>query len=313
MSEPIIRKYGFPKKILDTKYGIMGGLIFPASLICSFKLTIKKDKDFKSYEDLFGDVLNASPMLRSKVINTDYVPTQQVSYHRLDQYQDIVFSRTKGESNKEPDFETKDHMFDLDLKLLITKSLAEVASFVSPDQELNLTDTGFLIKNGASTKMERSGALLSKRFFYVQSICYGDRFDQDSKDPKREREKEHIRKIMRTKKNLALIFPYWLQISTKEFVPLEDQTVEMVLALDRIFHRVFAYRRKAQSKLETFFMFAMNNPESTNPMDYAICLTKVSNGHLDASCIELIESPKKISSLLYGLYMDNNIKEDANA
>ena len=311
MPDPIVRTYGTPKKILDTKYGIMGGLIFPASLICRGKLTVNGKT--RNYEDLFEDVLNASPLLRSKVMKTGYVSTLPASYHRLDMYKNKVFSRTPKEPNKEPDFKTAEHVFDLDLKLLITKCLAEVASFVFPDQDLNLTDSGFFIKNGDSTKMERSGVLLSKRFFYVQSICYGDRFDHDSKDTEREREKEHIRKIMRTKKHLVLIFPYWLTISTTKFVPLEDQAVEMVLALDRIFHRVFAYRFESQPRLATFFMFAMNNPESKNPADYTMCLTEIKNGHLNEKYIELIEAPKEISCLLFDMYMNNKIKEDYNA
>lgn len=312
MSEPTVRTYGTPKKILNTKYGIMGGIIFPASLICHGKLALE-DKDFKSYEDLFGDVLNASPLLRSKVMKTYYAPDQQVSYYRLDNYKDKVFFRTPKESNKEPDFETQNHVFDLDLKFLITSCLAEVASFVSPVQELYITDNRFFIKNGDSTKMERKGALLSKRFFYVQSICYGNKFDQDSKDTEIEREKEGIREKMRIEKNLVLIFPYWLTISTNEFIPLEEQAVEMVLALDRIFHRVFAYRHEAQPHLETFFMFAMNNPQSNNPMDYAICLTEVKNGHMNTNCVELIEAPKEISSLLFDQYISNKRREDSDA
>ena len=311
MPESIVRTYGTPKKILDTKYGIMGGLIFPASLICHGKLTVN-DKP-KNYEDLFDDVLNASPLLRSKVLKTDYVPTQPITYHRLDMYKDKVFFRTPEESNKEPDFETTGCVFDLDLKLLITNCLAEVASFVSPSQKLYLTANGFVIKNGDSTKMERRRVQFSDQYFYIQSISYDDRFDQDSKDPRKEREKKHIRKIMRTKKNLVLIFPYWLTISTTKFVPMEDQAVEMVLALDRIFHRMFAYRCEVQPHLETFFMFAMNNPESEDPTDYAMCLTAVKNGHLNESCIELIESPREISCLLFDLYMNNKIKEEHNA
>ena len=311
MPEPIVRTYGTPKKILDTKYGIMEGLIFPASLICHGKLTVN-DKP-KNYEDLFDDVLNASPLLRSNVMGIDYLPAHPVSYHRLNQYPDIVFFRPKEESNKEPDFETDGHVFDLDLKLLITKCLAEVASFVSTNQDLYLTDSGSFINNGDSTKMERSGAPLSTPFFYVQSICYGERFDQDSNDFKREREKDHIREILKTKKNLILVFPYWLTISTNEVVPLEDQAVEMVLALDCIFHRVFAYRHEAQPYLDTFFMFVMNNPESNNPMDYAICLTEVKNDHLNANCIELIEAPKAISNLLFDQYINNTRRESFDA
>ena len=311
MPDPIVRTYGTPKMILDTKYGIMGGLIFPASLICRGKLTVNGKT--KNYEDLFEDVLNASPLLRSKVMKTGYVSTLPASYHRLNKYQDKVFFRSLKESNSEPDFETAGHVLDLDLKLLITNCLAEVASFVSPNQELNLTDNKFLIKNETSTKMERKGDKLSREYFYIQSICYGDRFDKNSKYPEREREKEHIRKIMRIKKNLVFIFPYWLIISTKEFVPLEDQAVEMVLTLDRIFHRVFAYRCEMQPHLTTFFMFAMNNPESEDPTDYAMCLTEVKNGHLNERCIELIESPKEISYLLFDLYMNNKIKEKDNA
>lgn len=298
--------------ILETQYGIMEGLIFPAPLISGIGLTIN-GKKIKNYEDLFEDVLNASPMLRSRVLEPYHVPSQPVSFHRIGEYQDKVFFRSKTESNKEPDFVTDGHVFDLDLKLLITNCHAEVASFVSQNQELTLSDKSFEVKNGATTKMERSGKEHSMEFFYVQSICFRDRFDQNSGDPKRELEKDHIRKIMRTEKNIVIIFPYWLTISKTEFVPLEEQAVEMVSALDYIFCRVFAYRCEEQPHLATFFLFVMNNPESGNPADYAMCLTEVKDGHLDRSRIELIESPKEISCLLFDLYMKNLIKEYCNA
>lgn len=256
------------------------------------------------YENLLAPVVNASCMLRSKLSGPqESIPLKKgINYLPFDMNEVLyVFRRPEKESSGEKDYETKDHKFDIDFKLFESQSLFKAVSYVSPSfrgvQNDNFSSYTISDKSKREKDIEKGNNKKLDHFSFIEHICYGDKFCRNSDNQRNEKDKNHIKKILRSQYNLILLYPNYLEFVCNQDISFEKEILKIVDKLNEIFYSAFAYREKEASVYSTFFMFMTKYFKPSRELKFSFCLLELKDGLLDKEYIELIEAPEKVNMM----------------
>lgn len=280
---------------------------FPDSITGGRKTHIITDSETSVFrlEDALVPVMNASRILQSKahgfcnVGGPSGFNDRILSIHGGDKG---LFHRPESEESGQCDFEMDDHFLDLDLKLFETECMLNVASYVSPGEEMLKSSAGIFLSEYEQSRLALDEmAKYSHEFFFIEDICREGRFTKTTDSPQRQNAQKQIRRRLEKRKNIVFLYPNCLE--TDLVGNLECRTRYMLEKLDEIFYQAFEYRHNAvRRSFKTFFAFMLDATEPSDSLRFAFCIAEVKDGHLDQKTFDLMEVPERLKILFDGVY-----------